>query len=123
MSDKKDKGKKLKDPINPATPPPSSSHGGAAVPAVGAVPMSALQRTVQDEIIRSWTTRPFSRFPIHKDIPRFIRSLLVITGAGEVLYKPDMAETQAVAIHRLIKELATVFEPSNVRILAFNAFI
>lgn len=120
MSDRKDKSKKGKDsksssssssssPQQHATPPPP--------PSVGAVPMTSLQRTVEQEITRSWLNRPFSRFPIHKDIPRFIRTIMVATSAGECLYSPDPAETQAAAVGRFIKSLAMTFEPNNVRYL------
>lgn len=105
--DKKDKGSKTEKVTTPAAT--------FVAPAVGPVPMTLLQRTVETEIITKWNTRPFARFPIHKDVPRFIRTIKVVTDKGEELYKADAAEPQNVAVRRLISAFSTAFEPSNVR--------
>ena len=113
MSDKKDKKAKSNSKKALAIASPSTQ---AASPSTNlAVPIIALQRTIEDEIVNKWNTRPFSRFPIHKDIPRFIRTIKVLGTAGEILYKPEETESQPKAIHRLIKSLAMVFEPDKVR--------
>ena len=78
--------------------------------------MTMLQRVVEDEILTKWNTRPFPRFPTHKDVPRFIRTITVHDTDGSFLYKSDSSESQVAAITRFIKSLAMAFEPDNVRI-------
>jgi hypothetical protein len=117
MSDrkyKKDKSKQKKGSSSPSSSNTATSNA-TTIPAVGPVPMTALQRTIEHEIVTKWTTRPYARFPIHKDIPRFVRSIEVSHANGESLYKPDSTESQSLSVQRLFKSLATVFEPSNVR--------
>lgn len=77
--------------------------------------MTQLQRAVEQEVLTKWNARPFHRWPTHKDVPRFIRIITIFDTDGSPLYKPDSSETQAVSIQRLIKVLATAFEPNNVR--------
>lgn len=77
--------------------------------------MTALQSTIEAEITKSWNTKPYGRFPIHKDLPRFIRTITVASSTAERLYTPNIEENQAIAIRRLVRALAETFEPANVR--------
>lgn len=77
--------------------------------------MTQLQRAVEQEVLLKWNSRPFHRWPTHKDVPRFIRTINVFDTDGTHLYKPDSSEGQVEAITRLIKSLVMAFEPDNVR--------
>ena len=77
--------------------------------------MTQLQRAVEQEVLTKWNTRPFHRWPTHKDVPRFIRIINVYDVDGTHLYKPDSSEAQVEAIARFIKALVMAFEPDNVR--------
>lgn len=117
MSGKKDKKSKSSKKDAPAASPSSTT------PASLAVPITALQRTIEEEIVNKWTTRPFARFPIHKDIPRFVRTITVYDVGRNIIYQPEESETQPQAIHRLIKSLAQVFEPEHVRFYRLKEII
>lgn len=109
--DKKDKSSKSDSKSSPTVTPAKAT----AAPSFGAVPLHLLQRTVEEEIITKWNTRPFARFPIHKDIPRFVRMLRVIDESGQVLYKPESDEVHNAAITRLLTTFAKTLDPDNVR--------